>query len=388
MKKRMKSAVSVIAFFAVCAALPLLLCGCTGYGTELSQSMIIQGMAVDYHNGVYTVTVEMLNNLQSGSVSAESASSEKSKIFSSDGKTVSEAVRNIADKCGKMPLYAHNRVIILGAENLICGVSDALDFFERDYDTKPAALVCAAKGCTAGELLRADTGKDTVKSEVLEAVLTRGSENSRVVRVRVLDAVNAVIDEAASLALPAVTLEKNGDAESFLLDGTAVFDRNEKFAFFMGKDESAGLVYLKDKIKKGSIEAQMPDGEAVSFLIVSAKTHYDLLFDGDTPVFKVKVGISADLNEIGGVSFTSLDKSDLKNAAQAAALTVENEMSMCFALLNEKNCDAADLSKRLKVFEPELYAAFTRLDQTVVTRCRLLPEVTVTVHRVGDESFS
>ena len=54
---------------------------CEKAGTELSDLMIIQGIGVDYKDGLYTVTVEILNNEQSGSPNGDSVSENKTKIY-------------------------------------------------------------------------------------------------------------------------------------------------------------------------------------------------------------------------------------------------------------------------------------------------------------------
>lgn len=101
---------------------------CEKAGTELADLMIIQGIGVDYEKGNYNVSVEILNNEQSGSPSGDSSSENKTKIYSIKGETVADALRLLTTKSGNLPLFAHNRVIVINENLNEQSVSDALEF--------------------------------------------------------------------------------------------------------------------------------------------------------------------------------------------------------------------------------------------------------------------
>ena len=104
---------------------------CEKAGTELSDLMIIQGIGVDYKNGQYTVTVEILNNEQSGSPSGDASSDNKTKIYNAQGESVGGALMKLTTKSGNKPFYAHNRVIVLGEGVINKDLEDVIDFFEN-----------------------------------------------------------------------------------------------------------------------------------------------------------------------------------------------------------------------------------------------------------------
>lgn len=383
----MKAAVKI-------AAALLILVFAVWYGSnnstsELSETMIIQGMAIDRSSdGFYTVTAEILNNLQNNPSGFQSSNESRAICFSAEGKTVSEAVRYIADKCGKQPLFAHNRVIILGQSVTQSRVSDALDFFERDFDTKPSMLVCAARGSSAAALLNADSGADTVKSEVLEGVLMSGKNNSRTPVVRVADAVNALTDEHTSLVLPAVSLVSQKKKNSIELNGCAVFDKENRFAFFLDKKEAEALVFMKNGVRKGSLESDFGDTGGVSFLTVSSKTKYRFSFEEGMAVIHLDVTLEADLNEISGLNFRPLDEKTLASARLAAQNTLKSSIDKCFLKLKSSGCDAADFEKRLALYDRTLYKRLISEEKITFSDFALEAAVDIKVHRVGDESFS
>lgn len=377
----------------IAAALLVIVCA-VWYGSknsisELSETMIIQGMAIDRTpDGAFSVTAEILNNLQNNPSGFQSSNESRALCFSAEGKTVSEAVRCIADICGKQPLFAHNRVIILGQSVTESSVSDALDFFERDFDTKPSMLVCAARGSSAAALLDAGSGADTVKSEVLEGVLMSGKMNSRTPVVRVSDAVNALTDSRASLVLPAVSLASKEEKNSIELNGCAVFDKANRFAFFLDKKEAEALVFMKNGVRKGSLESAFGDTGGVSFLTVSSKSKYRFSIEDGKAVIHLAVSLEADLNEIAGLDFKPLDEKTLAAAESAAQNELESNINKCFNKLRQSGCDAADFEKRLALYDRELYKRIINDLKIPFSDFSLEAAVKIKVHRVGDESFS
>ena len=110
---------------------------CEKPGTELSELMIMQGIGIDVSDNEFKVTVEILNNEQSGSPGGNGNSDNKTKIYTAKGETVGEALRKLITKSGNEPMFAHNRVIIIGEEAANRNLSDILDFFERPPRRRP-----------------------------------------------------------------------------------------------------------------------------------------------------------------------------------------------------------------------------------------------------------
>ena len=79
---------------------------CERAGTELSDLMIIQGIGIDVNKQGYKVTVEILNNEQSGSPSGDSSADNKTKIYTATGESVASALMELTTKNGNKPFYA------------------------------------------------------------------------------------------------------------------------------------------------------------------------------------------------------------------------------------------------------------------------------------------
>lgn len=384
MKKHVKAIISVaVLIFA------LTLCGCERASLELSDMMIIQGLGIDYENGEITATAEMLNNLDGGSAGEGNTTPKKTVVFSAKGKTISEAVNNIALKCGKEPLYAHIKVVVLGERAADKNMADVLDFFERDYNTKPSMLICIAKGCTANEMLSARLANGGVKSELIENVLKTGNEMSRTLKVRVSEAVCVTKEKESSLVLPAVSLEKSGEESEYMLSGCAVFNKDNTVCSYIDDNMSSSLIFLENKVNKGSFTATLSDGAEVSMLIVNSETRYFAEIENGVPVFNIRIKVRADLNEFSNGVFEKLDFSAIEEIEAAAKAELEKDVSNCIRVLRDDlSCDAARFTKMLSLKKPKYFSSLGEAEkEEIYKKSEFNVSAEVTIRRTGDEGF-
>lgn len=384
----MKTLVKTIAAAVVFLLLIPLFCGCERASVELSEMMIIQGLGIDVDGDEIIATVEMLNNLQSSAAGGDDSGERRTRVFSSAGKSISEAVNNITLKCGNAPLYAHTRVVVLGKSAAEKDISDILDFFERDYNTKPSMLICMAKDCTASEVIGAEVTDNGVKSEILEGILETGNKLSLVPKVRVVDAVTVMEEETSSLKLPAVSVIKNKKTDEFKLSGCAVFNNDNDFVSFVDEKTASSMLFLDGKVEKGSLDVKLENGRRVSMLIVSSRSSYDIKIENGLPVFNLKIKLYADLNEFGGGDFDSIDVESLENISKSAEKSLEADVLDCTALLKDRlGCDAARLGKRLSLKNGKYYNSVKDNWAEIYKKSALTVKAEVIIRRTGDEGF-
>lgn len=383
--KRLFKCLLLILALAPCA---LLLCGCERASIELSEMMIIQGLGIDVDGDKIIATVEMLNNLQSSAVGGDDTGERRTRVFTSSGESISEAVNNITLKCGNAPLYAHARVVVLGKSAAKKDISDILDFFERDYNTKPSMLICIAKDCTAEEVIGANVTENGVKSEVLEGILKTGNKLSLVPKIRVVDAVTVMEEETSSLKLPAISVIKNKDNDEFRLSGCAVFNKDNDFVSYIDEKDSSSMLYLDGRVEKGSLDVTLENGRRVSMLIVSSHSKYNIEIKDGLPVFNLKIKLYADLNEFGGGDFGAVDVKSLKEISKNAEKSLEEQVRGCTALLkDELGCDAARLGKRLSLKNGWYYNEVKDNWDDVYKKSTVNVTAEVIIRRTGDEGF-
>lgn len=351
--------------------------------------MIIEGLGIDYTDGEITATAEILNNFGSGTAGGDNIPESKSRIFCASGKTISEAVNKIALKCGSEPLYAHTRVVILGEAAADKNLADVLDFFERDYNTKPAMLICVAKGCSAAEMLLCDAKEEGIKSELIEDILKTGNEMSLIPRVRVSEAVCITKENESSLTLPAVALVKNDGGDEFMLSGCAVFNKENTVLGYIDENMSSALLFLMNKVNKGSFTTTLSDTAEASMLIVNSKTKYTVEIKDEKPVIDIEVTLRADLNEFSNGVFEKLSPSLIEEIEASAEDTLKKELSDClFLFYDELSCDALRFTKMLSLKKPLYFKKLGKEEcENISKDLEFRVSTEVTIRRTGDEGF-
>lgn len=384
----MKKISRTVSMTVLCVLMLVNLSSCEKAGTELSDLMIIQGIGIDVIEGGYKVTVEILNNEQSGSPSGDSSAENKTKIYDAAGETVAAALMKLTAKSGNKPFYAQNRVIVLGETAAQRQLQDVLDFFERNYDSRASQLLCVAKGSKAEQVIRARLLNDTVKSKILEKMLESGYNQSLVPRARIIDVINAVKDETSYISIPTVSVKNNGENQDFSLEGCALFDRDESFCMYLSSDDARGLAFLDDRIKEGFVSADLPNGQKATFVIVKGKTHYKILKENGNLHYKLNIDVVCDLEEVGGAHYFSTDydfMEKIKGAAgEAIAKTAENTITV---LQSEAGGDGVRFGRRLYLSDKKEYNRLKDEWDTVFKKAVTTINVNVTIRRIGEETF-
>lgn len=363
-------------------------CSCERYGTEVEDMMIIQGVAVDKDNEVYEVTIEMLNNKQSASADSSNVGEEMTLVYSGKGETVAEALRLIINKTGNVPTYTHNKVIILSEEVAKNDITKVLDFFERDYTTEPVTLVCTAKDVKAGEVLKANIGKDISKSEVLEKILNQSAISSITPETRLIDVINTVLDETACIALPTVTLQGNGEKKTFFVENIAVFNYNNEISYYLGRESSENFVKLLGELKNGTLVTEDENGSKATFIIVDGKTKYKAEVINGIVNYNVKIKMYCDLNAYEGDRFQSIKNETVELFRKNIELDTERKLKDTYkAIQKHDSFDILHFGRRLLQNDKNAYKQMKNNWQENFKNGNINVDVEVIIRRIGEESY-
>lgn len=384
----MKNWLKICFLLSLSVACLLSFSSCEKPGTELSELMIMQGIGIDTTSNGFKVTVEILNNEQSGSPGGNGNSENKTKIYTAEGKTVGEAFRKLITKSGNEPMFAHNRVIVIGEEAANRNLSDILDFFERNYDSRASQLLCVAKNTTGEKVVRAKLLTDTIKSKILENMLEESAKQSLVPKVRIIDAINYIKDEASGLCIPAVKIQKNGENENFDLDGCALFGTDNTFSMYIDSQAAEGIAILNDKIEEGVISADLPNGQKASFYINKGKSKYKITQENGVLHYNLTVKISCDLEGVQGAEYFNTDTGVIEAFQTAVAQSICKKAENTFIVLQGKHgADVVRYGKRLRLKENDLYNNLKNDWDKVFPQIKLTITADVTIRRIGEETF-
>lgn len=279
-------------FRVLFAAVPLLaLCGCGNYN-ELSNMDLAAGMAVDRRGGEYALTVEIMD--LSGSPDENTATSYQLKAT---GSTVSMALENARRQLSKS-IHMGNMEIIVISEEIARdeGLSDLLDWFERDTDVRESVDIVIARGGSAEAILTASSADTGVSSHALEKLVHPSEkEIAQTVRTPLYRITEILNGEGKSLVLPAVGLT---EAEEPLIDadGLAVF-RHDKLTGYLEQSQITDFMLLTDHAAN-RVFVFDSGGKPVTLSVSSVSAGRGYTEKDGQPAFHIEVKVKARVDQL------------------------------------------------------------------------------------------
>ena len=243
--------------------------------------MIIQGIGIDKSTNGFTVTIEAINNVKNATMNGQSTIEKVSKIYVSEGESVAQALEDAIRTSGREPLFAHNRVLIIGEDTAREGLSGILDFFIRDYNAKPTVLLAIARDASAQEVLTKEMNKEIIVSLLLENILTESHQYGKALRVRMFEGINCFMDDIHNLAVSAVLIKEEAIENMLMVSGTAVFDKRNKLVGYLNETETLGAAIFQHHFYKGFFNVYTSDGSNVILRIESVKRKVKAVYEDD-----------------------------------------------------------------------------------------------------------
>jgi spore germination protein KC len=246
-------------------------------------------------------------------------------VVSETGDTIFEAERNLALKISRRIYWAHNIILVFGAEAAKSGVGNYVDFFMRDPMSRENIWVLVTRG-EAKELLESHSELEKTSAQSIGFV----ERNKAGLAVIFKDFAMALASRGTNPALPAVELQKLGEPqgsgmeeekqhEEVVMTGTGVF-KDEYLVGWLDTSETRGLLWLRDEINKGIITVPLPGrpDKLLSINVVRARTRVEPEYDGENIGFNITITIDGELLEQqSGEDLTIPDKVEEIEAAAA-----------------------------------------------------------------------
>lgn len=266
----------------------LMITGCWNY-REIENLSIVAGLAIDkrqsgsgYHLTFDTVDV-------SGGAGKEK-SGVKSKFFETEGDTIFDAVRNAIKISDKKLTFADCKIVVIGSEVAESGISQVLDWLNRDSEPRNDIDLAISKEKSAQAVLVPEGITNQISSYEIDKAIT--SDNlflSKSPYVKLYEANDILFGDGISLALPALKVTENMESRVTQLDGAAVF-KKDKFEGFIDGSDSKFLLFATNKVRGGVLTvnkgSKSPD---ISLEIHKNKTKVTPICSGNTPQIKLDI---------------------------------------------------------------------------------------------------
>lgn len=379
--------------FAICAVflLTLGLAGCdNNYGNdgrEIRDRLIVQGIGVDRTaDGGYLLTLQAFNTAVSGGQD-NGMSGNVTKVYETSGATIADAMRNVTLTAGRRPLYSHNWIIVFGAEVAHEGLNETLDFFVRDYATRPMVDLAVARG-KAADIIKSPFNGSSIPAREIQMGLKMGQVNAKTLQMPLHKAVTLLEDKTSDVYLPLLkpVVDKAQDMDTVLLDGLAIF-REGKYVGDLDADETRALLFLTGQAESGDLVVEgEPFGKA-SLELIKADAKFKTEMKNGLPAYRAEITCVCDLNEIEREDFGNVQSNVRAQIEAAVSTMLESQLRGTAEIcLKSYRSDVLRLGNRLWLSEPNAFRSVEDRWREVLPKAELTVAVKTTVRRTGQKS--
>jgi len=288
--------------------------GCWNY-REVDKLAIVAGVAVD--KGIKNqiqITAEIIE------VSAGKDTNITSNTITMEGKTMFDAARNIISVSGKRLYWSHAKVIILSKEVASEGVTKAIEWYNRDSETRGDVQILISEGASAKEIFEGQRTTEDIKSFVLDEMIKNQMSLSKAPIIDILTFdIESKIKGISTIA-PAVNLKKMDGKMVPQIIGSAII-KNDKLAGFLNGEEAKLLTFIRDKVKGGILVEEMQVNDVptlVSLEIFKSKTNVTPVVDGEDIEINLDIDTIVAIDEIQGTAnvFDDQGRKELEQSAE------------------------------------------------------------------------
>lgn len=245
----------------VVLVITLALSGCWNR-RELETLGIIIGAGYDWdpETEEYVVTAQMARpaalRLEGGGGGGAT-----SHIFAGRGKTVFDASRNLSLVATRKLWWGHVQVVVVGEEAARHGLLGALNFMQRDGETRTIYWLMVTPG-KASEILRQKASPENIPALGLSSLMRTAGATSFSPSVRLLDVLRQMESPSAMLVAVVTLTEEHGavdgrPAPEFRLNGSAVF-HGDKMVGYLTPRETRGVLWLRSKVRSALLPVPCP----------------------------------------------------------------------------------------------------------------------------------
>lgn len=256
--------------------------GCYNY-KEINDMAIVSSIGIDKdnENDKYIVSAQIMN-------SKESEDSEDSQItvYTKEGDTVHEALRNITLKSPRKLYGNHLSKIVLSEEVAKEGIDNILDIFNRITEVRNEFIITIVKEDKASDVLKVLTTTESIPAEYVKLSLKIADKTSGLTYATKLDEfISLYLKKGIDPVVPVLKIDKKekkgttinnitttNPISKIVIEDLAVTNKG-KLETYLKNEEIIGYNFLRNQIQKMIIPVKCDDeNNYASILILKNKT--------------------------------------------------------------------------------------------------------------------
>ena len=286
------------------------LCGCYNY-RELNEIAIVSAIGIDKTDDGYKMAVQIMNTKKEGQDTNSSGSQPKFIVYTAEGKTIQGILRDFVLESPRRLYATHLQLLVISEDLAKDGISDILDWFARDSESRKQFYVLVSENNQTEDILNTLTSLETLNSKKITSNIDTDTRFLGVAEQTTFENVLATyLNDKQELVLPSIRLEGDSDAgeknsnieqsspkTQIFLSPLAVF-KDDKMLGYLTKEESIAMSFIKNKLKSTVIDYKCSDNDYISSEIISSKTSLQPDISSNKPKVTIKINGKANINEI------------------------------------------------------------------------------------------
>jgi spore germination protein KC len=318
-RKTMKKLIALVLVFNT-----IFFSGCWD-SRELNELGLVMAVGVDKKKGgdLYTVTVQVAKPSSAAGQGGKSGGGDQPVwVGSAQGKTIFEAIRNIAKFSSRRIMWAHNNIIIIGESLAEEDITPVVDFFTMNPELRMKTWVAIAHG-EAKPYVEAKTGVENIPAISMAELFRYHELPAESVST---DMVTLFRDFKSESKQPLVSAlnkqgedEKAGDESQIELEGAAVF-KGSKLIGWTSPEETRGIAWLRNEMNKAVIVLTDvgQKKQKISVELDDTKVKINAEIGEELPIINIEVKARGDIAEIDAAADITIEqlKSMVKKEAE------------------------------------------------------------------------
>ena len=276
----------------ICLCMALLLTftlsGCAEK-VHMKDRIIVQGLGVDFDKEQYKITIQTYK-----SSSAQEPKNDF-EIYSSSGRTISEAISNIDSNIGQKAFFSNIEIIIFSRSCFEEGISAILDFFIRfSQIRKNVSVVCTEKN--SAELFEIESDSFMVPANRISKIANSNQSNVNFPESDLISISERYLNDSRDVYIPIMGLKEEDGKKNISFDGILCFEDDYPKGILSNYD-TAGFNWIRKYKSEQMIMVQTDKGD-YSLSVKSIKSKIITNIENNKPVITVKLYLKCNIEEI------------------------------------------------------------------------------------------
>lgn len=323
--------------------LSLLQTGCWN-AREIDELAFVLSIGLDKDDYGFKVTAQ----IASPETYSNAPSGTDTKPFwmvSSTGKTIFEAIRNMASISSRRIFWSHIKVILISEELASSNTLQIFDFFSRNPELRLRTLIAITPG-EAGKLLEVMPVMEKDPAISLERIIQNKNLTGKSYSIMLKDFLEDYLNPNISPVTSRIILDKSKSKPVLKTSGAYVFDMYKR-PVPLSEEDTRGFLWIKNKMNDSIMVVNCPyDNMPATLEIKKAKSSFESYLDNDIPHFVINVNVTAILTEQSCLTdFNNMH--ELKDLEMALEDAIRKDIQSTITTAKDLQVDFLNLSSIL-----------------------------------------